>query len=99
MSVGGRVTWTRDLGPTIEIATWEEDSPGGDFVAIRAEKNITIMREMKPGDVVWWQGQKAFWTPKGGPLDGEEDIEMTKVTNSYSVSDKEARKMNTGGGR
>lgn len=91
MSVGGRVAYTKDLGYMIEIATWEQDSPHGDFVAIRVEKNL-IVKQIQPGDVVWWQGRKAYWTPqtRTAEVNGEwvqaEDVEMSKVANSYRIA-------------
>ncbi len=94
MSVGGRVAYTRDLGPTVEIATWEQNSPHQNFTAIQVEKNLLIKRHMSPGDTVWWQGRKAFWTPRDRRLpDGDgvwhlaEDVELARVGYSYSVDD------------
>jgi hypothetical protein len=93
VSVGGRVAYTKDLGPCIEIVTWEIDSPRGEFTAIQVEKNILIKRYMQPGDIVWWQGRKAYWTPKDRSLpDGDgvwhqaEQVELAKIANSYAVS-------------
>ena len=39
-------------------------------------------KEMKIGDSLWWQGNKAMWTPK--PDDGREDVVLERVGYSHS---------------
>lgn len=39
-------------------------------------------KEMKVGDSLWWQGNRAMWTPK--PDDGREDIVLERVGYSHS---------------
>ena len=39
-------------------------------------------KEMKVGDSLWWQGNRAMWTPK--PDDGREDIVLERVGCSHS---------------
>ena len=49
-----------------------------DTCAIRVKDS----REMKVGDSLWWQGNRAYWTPK--PDDGREDIDLERVGYSHS---------------
>lgn len=39
-------------------------------------------KEMKIGDALWWQGNRAYWTPK--PDNGQEDIVLERVGYSHS---------------
>lgn len=49
-----------------------------DTCAIR----VRDAKEMKVGDSLWWQGSRAYWTPK--PDDGREDIILERVGYSHS---------------
>jgi hypothetical protein len=49
-----------------------------DTCAIR----VKDAKEMKVGDSLWWQGNRAMWAPK--PDDGREDIVLERVGYSHS---------------
>ena len=47
---------------------------------------------MKVGDRLWWQGRRAYWTPK--PDDGREDVVLERVGYSHSkIPDEIMEKM------
>jgi len=43
--------------------------------AIYVERNI-LSEKIKPGDSLWWQGRKAYWTPKKNRLFAEESEKL-----------------------
>lgn len=54
-----------------------------DTCAIRVEKT----EEVKAGDRLWWQGNRAYWTPK--PDDGREDVILQRIGYSHrSIPDE-----------
>ena len=57
MSVGGKVTEVIVQDDRIYIDTHD----GHTDCAIYVERDIRS-EKVKPGDVVWWQGRKAYWT-------------------------------------
>lgn len=59
MSVGGKVLEVIDRGD----ALWVNTSDHGDECAIYVERN-PVSLNVQPGDVLWWQGRNAYWTPK-----------------------------------
>ena len=65
----------------MDDCTWVEcldTTYAQDTCAIR----VKDANEMKVGDRLWWQGQRAMWTPK--PDDGREDIVFERI--GYSSS-------------
>lgn len=63
MSVGGRVVETILMPGRVWVNTREPQS--GDLCAIYVE-STPAARCITEGDSVWWQGQRAFWTPRAG---------------------------------
>lgn len=66
----------------MDESTWVEcldTTYASDTCAIR----VKDAREMKVGDSLWWQGNRAMWTPK--PDDGREDIILERVGYSHST--------------
>lgn len=61
MSVGGRVVETIVLDDRVWVNT-VDDPRGRNQCAIYVERTPES-RTISPGDVVWWQGAWAFWTP------------------------------------
>lgn len=68
MSVGGEVLEVIPFGDKIFINTIEKIRSDDGFrygakCAINVEKDGNSVK-VKPGDIVWWQGNKAYWTTK-----------------------------------
>ena len=59
--VGGDVKEVLRLRGRIWVNAEERDT--GTECAIYVERNRTS-EQIKPGDVIWWQGRQAMWTPK-----------------------------------
>ncbi len=59
MSVGGKVIETLVLADKV----WVNTSDHGDECAIYVERTPES-RTIGEGDSVWWQGERAFWTPR-----------------------------------
>lgn len=60
MSVGGTVTEVLTLPRKIYINTHETRT--GESCAIYVERTPEA-EQIKEGDVVWWQGSSAYWSP------------------------------------
>lgn len=60
MSVGGNVIETIPVGDRVWINTRERQS--GHECAIFVEAT-NESRSVSPGDMLWWQGSVAYWTP------------------------------------
>lgn len=61
MSVGGKVIEVLDCGDKLWVNTRERVS--GDECAIYVERTAES-RSISNGDSLWWQGTRAFWTPR-----------------------------------
>lgn len=72
--VGGRVIETLDTGDRVWVNCRERDST----TAIYLERTFEA-RSISPGDIIWWQGKYAFWTPKVG---GFHDRRLTRIGGS-----------------
>jgi hypothetical protein len=73
--IGGKVIEVRPEGDRARI--WCMDTQRDDECAIYvcSEDEMPV-----PGDTVWWQGGKAYWTPSDRRFT---DRSMTKVGNSF----------------
>lgn len=82
MSVGGRVMEVRDRWPeSLTIVTWDERSPWDDCIGVSVKRNENSER-IEPGDEVWWQGPKVYWTPADG---SRQDVPIPKWSVSFVV--------------
>lgn len=64
MSVGGRVVETIVLPDRVWVNTDDSrDEHRPNLCAIYVERTPES-RTIAPGDCVWWQGERAFWTPR-----------------------------------
>ena len=73
--VGGRVievVWEQD-----RIFVDTRDAHNRDTCAIWVERNSTS-EKIDLGDLVWWHGRVAMWTPLGGSPKGK-DIKIPKL--------------------
>ena len=75
MSVGGEVTEVIVQDERVYIDTDDK----GDKCAIFVEKDENSI-QVKPKDIVWWQGHRAFWTTK----DRETVVERTLIRRGTS---------------
>ena len=96
--VGGEVIEVAILKDRVFIdcrdRTYERDT-----CAIYVERSPNALR-VRPGDMVWWQGYRAFWTPKANRLTDEEskkkghkagvDYEIELIRIGYSGVDRPA---------
>jgi hypothetical protein len=76
--VGGKVINVVKLLDCAWIQCLDTTYSKNDTCAIR----VKDAKEMKVGDRLWWQGNRAMWTPK--PDDGREDIVLERVGYSHS---------------
>jgi hypothetical protein len=76
MSVGGTVINVYDEESRRRI-TVRDEPPYSDVTSIyvRLTKDV-----IKPGDIVWWQGEWALWTPKTGEF---EDRKIQRIGYSF----------------
>ena len=52
-----------------------------DTCAVRVVEHSPLMVvNIKPGDHLWWQGDKAMWTPQDGHW---MDVQLNKIGNSH----------------
>jgi hypothetical protein len=58
--VGGRVKETLIIGDRVWVNA--RDTTYRDECAIYVERNPNSER-IQPGDMIWWQGRSAMWTP------------------------------------
>lgn len=59
--VGGTVITTIEAGDRIYINCRDRTYPK-ETCAIYVERNVSS-EQIRPGDCVWWQGNRAMWTP------------------------------------
>lgn len=53
-----------------------------DTCAVRVQEYSALVNvEIRPGDQIWWQGDKAMWTPKDGHW---QDVQLKKIGYSHS---------------
>ncbi len=74
--VGGTVIETIDAGNRVWI-NCRDDHYSGDLCAICVERNIDAL-VVCVGDVVWWHGKNAYWTPQGS-MKGFGDIAIPRI--------------------
>lgn len=76
MSVGGKVV---DVVPVSPAKWWvnTDDSKTGtpNLCAVFVDPQGHVIA---PGDSLWWQGGKCYWTPIDRPF-GASDIELPKI--------------------
>ena len=64
MSIGGKVVETIVLPEKVWVNTRDTDyGPRERTVAIYVERTPES-RSISVGDIIWWQGDTAFWTPR-----------------------------------
>ena len=78
MSVGGPVVEVVDTGERVWICT--RDHPYKTTTAIYVERTAAALA-VSIGDMVWWQGEWAFWTPYGdnGRSIGPCDVKLKRI--------------------
>jgi len=79
---GGTVIETNGDYDHIEIVVEDE----GEKLAIKVAVSAKA-RSISDGDSVWWQGRKAYWTPKnhkGEWIKEASDIEIPRIGYSYT---------------
>lgn len=83
--VGGRVIETKEVDNKVWINTREyigenRDNPTSNTCAIYVERSPKS-RSVSEGDIVWWQGGRAYWTPKDstGKTIGNGDIVLNRI--------------------
>ena len=75
--VGGIVTETNRDNDHIEIVVQD----GGEKLAIKVEVSEKA-RCVSEGDSIWWQGRKAYWTPRCSKKNP--DIVLRRIGYSYA---------------
>lgn len=75
MSVGGKVIDHKIFDEKVYIDTYDD----GCKCAIYVERDANS-EKVKAGDIVWWQGLKAYWTTK----DRKTQVETVLTRRSFS---------------
>lgn len=82
MSVGGNVTRiTVARVGILRVHTKEHLYPRDDETCI-CVPDTPQTRCIEPGDSIWWQGRKCYWTHSGG---GSEDVEIERIGYSHEA--------------
>jgi len=84
--IGGTVIKTNGDYDNIEIVVKGTGCEENDILAIKVEVS-SKSRSISEGDAVWWQGRKAYWTPKnhkGEWIKEASDIEIPRIGYSYT---------------
>lgn len=77
--IGGTVIETKPGSDNIGVVVVEDQF--GERLEINVEATAEA-RSISPGDVVWWQGRKAYWSPKNQDsdfFDGVEDVPLYRI--------------------
>lgn len=79
MSVGGKVTEVIDAGDRVWVNTVESDHHHT-ACAIYVERTPEALA-VSQGDIVWWQGGRAFWTAKdrNGKTVGKPEVVLKRI--------------------
>ena len=72
MSVGGRVVAVVPISPA---KWWVNTKDTHSHCAVYVDPQGQVIA---PGDSLWWQGGKCYWTPMDRPF-GASDIELPKI--------------------
>ena len=86
MSVGGIVVNVINCNDRLWINTRERNYPNDEGTAIYVKKPNAEKMPMV-GDMVWWQGNKAFWTPRGATENKDIEIELERSGYSHGEFD------------
>ena len=81
MSVGGDVVGVIVLNKAVWVNTKDRAYPHDPPCAIYV-KRTPKSECISPGDKLWWQGRKAFWTPydrHGEHIGDQSDIELERI--------------------
>lgn len=79
--IENKITTLRDNGEAVR-RLWCVNRHSGDECAVYAD--VDEAAEIQPGDAIWWQGGKIYWTPIAP--DGSvicEDLELRKIGFSF----------------
>lgn len=79
--VGGTIINVVPLSKSVWVQVQGEGPEQFDTCAIRV-KHSALSAQLKPGDLLWWQSGKAYWTPK--PCDVRSDVPLDRVGYSHS---------------
>jgi len=88
--IGGIVIGIKTLADRVLVNCVDENESRNDKCSIYVERNEQSAR-IKPGDLIWWQGGFAMWTPyekkgKAGNKEGVDcDVRIPKIGFSFSV--------------
>lgn len=58
--IGGIVTEVKVLADRVYIDCEENNSTSKCAIYVERDENS---KQVKPADIVWWQGGRAYWTP------------------------------------